>query len=621
MLLAGCRAEPGDTTKEADTGGGPGPAGDSSADSAAGSGPDTGPPPDSDGDGVPDDEDCAPLDAAVYPGATDACDGLDNDCDGQLDEDAPTWHPDADADGHGDAATTTAACEAPAGWLADGSDCDDTDPAVSPAATEVCDDGIDNDCDGGGCRHEGVLSLADTATWVPDDFRLNPNDLTDESRAVPFHLWVVGGCDLDGDGRDDLLAAVSTRTVVDNPEFSTDYGELFALRGGAPLPATLQESWVSLRNDYPVGGFPACAGDPDGDSAEELVLPSSVRGDGVEERLLFLDGPWEGITALPAARAELVGASESYLHIIGGGGDADGDGTPDLVAQQLVVAGDFYGGVQMLVVPAPGDGVHEVEAAARGTVTTPAGEYGDHALLDADYDGDGLDDLVVSTYEADRVPAYLHVFPGPVTGALDLADATTTLDNEGDVAAVPLTSWRLATPGDVDGDGLDDLAAAPCCGASVHGTVYVLAAPVPGTGSLPDLALGALAGNETFDLVGAAGLGTPGDLDGDGRPDLAVSAAYSKEEGSGEGALLLWYGPLEGRLDASAAHAALVGASYGEVCATGFTYAVAALGDFDGDDTQDLAVSCKGYQRLDENDDLVHTLAGIWIVPGLASGL
>lgn len=65
----------------------------------------------------------------------------------------------------------------------------------------------------------------------------------------------------------------------------------------------------------------------------------------------------------------------------------------------------------------------------------------------------------------------------------------------------------------------------------------------------------------------------------------------------------------------------LVGTTYAERCASGYTYAVAALGDFDGDDTQDLAVSCKGYQHHDENDDIVHTLAGIWIVPGLASGL
>ena len=42
--------------------------------------------PDSDGDGTPDDADCAPLDGSIHPGAAELCDGQDNDCDGEVDE-------------------------------------------------------------------------------------------------------------------------------------------------------------------------------------------------------------------------------------------------------------------------------------------------------------------------------------------------------------------------------------------------------------------------------------------------------------------------------------------------------------------------------------------------------
>ncbi len=42
--------------------------------------------PDDDNDGAADGEDCAPLDAAIYPGAAELCDGLDDDCNGEVDE-------------------------------------------------------------------------------------------------------------------------------------------------------------------------------------------------------------------------------------------------------------------------------------------------------------------------------------------------------------------------------------------------------------------------------------------------------------------------------------------------------------------------------------------------------
>ncbi|MDP2309196.1 MAG: MopE-related protein [Pseudomonadota bacterium] len=88
--------------------------------------------------------DCESLDAV------ESCDGVDNDCDGQIDEDvvgAGTWYPDADDDGFGDAAAGAVACDAPAGSIADGTDCDDAAPAAHPGSAEVCDL-IDNDCDG-----------------------------------------------------------------------------------------------------------------------------------------------------------------------------------------------------------------------------------------------------------------------------------------------------------------------------------------------------------------------------------------------------------------------------------------------------------------------------------------
>jgi hypothetical protein len=103
---------------------------------------------DDDNDGVVDIADCRPFDPAIHPGATEVCDGVDNDCDGLVDEGVTTtFYRDADGDGYGNPLVSTQACSAPTGYVASNTDCNDASAAIHPGATEVCD-GVDNDCDG-----------------------------------------------------------------------------------------------------------------------------------------------------------------------------------------------------------------------------------------------------------------------------------------------------------------------------------------------------------------------------------------------------------------------------------------------------------------------------------------
>jgi hypothetical protein len=94
--------------------------------------------------------DCNDGDGSIYPGGTETCDGVDEDCDGTIDDnasDATEWFADVDGDSYGDAASSQFACSAPANHVADNTDCDDGNASISPADAEVCDD-VDQDCDG-----------------------------------------------------------------------------------------------------------------------------------------------------------------------------------------------------------------------------------------------------------------------------------------------------------------------------------------------------------------------------------------------------------------------------------------------------------------------------------------
>ena len=87
-------------------------------------------------------DDCNDAIATVYPGRTETCNDIDDDCDGTADDGLPLYYVDVDGDSYG---AGTGDC-APTGRVANADDCDDASVRVYPGAAEYCD-GLANDCD------------------------------------------------------------------------------------------------------------------------------------------------------------------------------------------------------------------------------------------------------------------------------------------------------------------------------------------------------------------------------------------------------------------------------------------------------------------------------------------
>src|SRR5438445_626222 len=105
-------------------------------------------------DCVDDNTDCDDGNETIHPGATEACNGADDDCVGGPDNGLAmqTYYRDGDGDGYGKASSgTKSACSLSAagpGYVANNTDCDDTDKNIYPGAPEICGDGKDDNCNG-----------------------------------------------------------------------------------------------------------------------------------------------------------------------------------------------------------------------------------------------------------------------------------------------------------------------------------------------------------------------------------------------------------------------------------------------------------------------------------------
>jgi hypothetical protein len=569
-------------------------------------------------------DDCDDIDAAVNPGASEVCDSIDNDCDSDVDDDDSsvtgdtTWYRDADSDGYGDYYSSTTACDMPSGYVDNDDDCWDGSSDYTYYEYMYYDGG---DFDGYGdwygytCEHDKYwvyvsgdcdpnnAAIHPDATEVCDDEDNNCDGTVDgDDPLIVYTTWYYDG---DEDGYGDKSTA--TDTCDPDPGYVT-------LSGDCDDSAYLVSP---SRSEYCDGIDNNCNGTADettdyvdwyrDDDGDHYGIDSDVINDCLQPKGYDLNGGdcddsstnanpgleeacGDGVdndcdTHVDNCNYDIddsmfsISGDSSYMNLgyAVESGDLNGDGTDDLIVTSPYV--DMSLGAIYIVNGASSGAISVADADAKISGSSCGSYCYDYLGADVatgDVNDDGIDDLLGGAAWGTYGHAYL--FLGPVTSTTSAyADASS-------VATNTYTSYGQAVAiADYDGDGYADSAVGEQYdwSTSAYGNLYIYKGPRTGSSSA-DLVV---QGETAYGYAGQ--VANVGDTDGDGDEEFAQAGSNSGSTGEGT-VWVLDPGSTTGTVSASSiAMATLSGELYSY---DAFGYKVAG-GDYDGDGNSDVFVS------------------------------
>jgi hypothetical protein len=397
-----------------------------------------------------------------------------------------------------------------------------------------------------------------------------------------------------------------------------------AAHTGVDLPAQADLSIIGPVQDGWAGSSVAGVGDVNGDGRPDVAISEPEPSWRSSAYVVFGGGP-RGTTELAtvgAAGFRILGSGTGGIWVTGvsAAGDVNGDGLADIAVaakwqwgpdrQQagnvfIVFGKRSSADVDLNHLTASGSGAgYVIEGAISNEVA------GASVARVGDLNGDGRDEVLVGApgahYHARYNAGAAYVVYGRKSDApFDLASLATGSSSDGYRIEGPsegaAAGSAVAAAGDLDGDGRPDLfVAAPLTsnnGRGAAGSVYLLwgnhAANVDLNDVGSDRSLGVRIDGDSVNARLGDSLGTAGDVNGDGHPDLLLGAPATRSDGTDVGAVFL----LTRMPDEATVDLAGLGMPRGPVGFRiagkpwqGFGVSIAGLGDVNGDHRSDIAI-------------------------------
>ncbi|MCP3936626.1 MAG: hypothetical protein GY708_14765, partial [Actinomycetia bacterium] len=359
---------------------------------------------------------------------------------------------------------------------------------------------------------------------------------------------------------------------------------------------------ASENADPNADGDPRDALDSDWDGQPDyLALPITVATGGTVATEQKISDTAGGLTAI-------LDNSDRFGYSLASIGDVDGDGIADIAVGALYDddGGPDRGAVYVLFLNADGTVKAEQKISSlTGGLTGPLDDldyFGWSVAGIGDVDGDGITDIAVGAISDDdggsnRGTVYVLFLNAGGTVKAEQKISSTTGGLTGPLDSGDLFGTSVAGIGDVDGDGITDIAVAAegdDDGGSYRGAVYVLFLNADGTVKAEQKissTVGGLTGPlEDLDYFGSSMAGV-GDLDGDGIADIAVGARWDDDGGSNRGAVYVLFLNADGTVKAEQKISSVAGGLAGPLDnGDYFGQSVAGVGDLDGDGITDVTV-------------------------------